>query len=221
VNTDPTWERRAVQPPTPEPEELLRLAAAGDAAACQHLLSSYRERLRRMVAVRMDSRIGARVDPSDVVQEALFEAYDKLPDYLTARPLPFYPWLRQIALDRITDLHRRHLHAQKRSVSREECPVLTLPEESVLELASRLVLSGSSPSQRVQREELRLRVRQALLALNERDREVLVLRYLEQMSMADIAALLGITEGAAKVRHLRALERIRSVMGEIAPEEKP
>jgi RNA polymerase sigma-70 factor (ECF subfamily) len=91
----------------------------------------------------------------------------------------------------------------------------------VLELASRLVLSGSSPSQRVQREEQRLRVRQALLALNERDREVLVLRYLEQMAMGEIAALLGITEGAAKVRHLRALERIRSVMGEIAPEEKP
>src|SRR5262245_12503996 len=105
---------RPVQAPTPEPEELLRLAAAGDAASCQHLLASYRERLRRMVAVRLDNRIGARVDPSDVVQEALFEAYDKLPEYLSARPLPFYPWLRQIALDRITDLHRRHLHAQKR-----------------------------------------------------------------------------------------------------------
>lgn len=210
-----------MQPPHAEPEELLRLAAAGDAAACQQLLASYRERLRRMVALRMDNRIGARVDASDVVQEALFEAYDRLPDYLEKRPLPFYPWLRQIALDRIIDLHRRHLHAEKRAVTREECPVQALPEESVLELASRLVVSGSSPSERIRREEVRLRVQQALMALKDRDREVLVLRYLEQMSMAEIAALLGITEGAAKVRHLRALERIRSVLGEIAPEESP
>ena len=60
------------------------------------------------------------------------------------------------------------------------------------------------------REELRDRVRAALARLSERDREVVVMRHLEQLSTAEVAAVLGISEGAVKVRLLRALERLRS-----------
>ncbi|HEV2949527.1 MAG TPA: sigma-70 family RNA polymerase sigma factor, partial [Gemmataceae bacterium] len=55
-------------------------------------------------------------------------------------------------------------------------------------------------------------VRGALDKLSERDREVLVLRYLEGLSTRETAAVLGIREGAAKVRHLRALERLRGLL---------
>ena len=72
-------------------EELLRRAGSGSRSALQLLLGGHRDRLRRMVSVRMDPRIAARVDPSDVVQEALAVASRKLPDYLRQRPLPFYP----------------------------------------------------------------------------------------------------------------------------------
>jgi RNA polymerase sigma-70 factor (ECF subfamily) len=201
-------------------DELVEQACGGDREARQQLLVRHRDRLRQMVALRMDRRLRARVDPSDVVQEALADAAQELSDYLRQRPLPFYPWLRQLAWDRLIELHRRHLHAQKRSVSREDPDFLALPEESAVQLAQRLLAPGSSPSERLLRDELRGRVQAALAQLSPRDREVLVLRHLEQLSTEETAAVLGITQGAVKTRHLRALERLRGLLGEDFAEEQ-
>jgi RNA polymerase sigma-70 factor (ECF subfamily) len=196
----------------PDTEELLRRAGRGDAAAREGLLARHRGRLRKMVAWRLDRRLAARVDPSDVVQEVLLEASGKLDRYLRERPLPFFAWLRVLAGEHLAALHRRHVRAQGRSVLREEPGVLDLPDESAAELAARLVDSSTSPTQRALRQELQQRVRRALDRLPERDREVLVLRNLEQLSVADTAQALGVSEGAAKVRHLRALERLRALL---------
>src|SRR5688500_12937185 len=117
----------------PDTEELIRSAAGGDRGARGALLQRHRDRLRRMVAVRMDRRLAARVDPSDLVQESLAEADRRLDAYLRERPLPFYPWLRRLALDRVAEAHRRHT-AGRRDVAREE-PLAGLPENSALELA--------------------------------------------------------------------------------------
>jgi RNA polymerase sigma-70 factor (ECF subfamily) len=197
----------------PETDALIERAEGGDARAGQQLLARHRKRLRRMVALRMDRRLAARVDPSDVVQDALLDAALKLPDFLRSRPLPFYPWLRQLAFDRLVELNRLHLRAQKRSISREEPGVLELPEDSAVELATKLVAAGSSPSQSLLREELRGRVQEALTRLPERDREVLVLRHLEQLSAAECAAALELTESGFKSRHVRALDRLRNLLG--------
>jgi RNA polymerase sigma-70 factor (ECF subfamily) len=89
-----------------------------------------------------------------------------------------------------------------------------LPDESALALVRRLVGSATSPSEHLLRQELRRRLRDALERLGERDREVLLLRYLEGLSTRETAAVLGITEGAVKVRHLRALERLRGLLGD-------
>jgi RNA polymerase sigma-70 factor, ECF subfamily len=85
-------------PPTDphETDRLLRDAARGDQAALRSLLERHRVRLRRMVALRLDSRLSARVDASDVVQEALLDAARKLAEYERERPLPFYPWLHRL-----------------------------------------------------------------------------------------------------------------------------
>jgi RNA polymerase sigma-70 factor (ECF subfamily) len=205
----------------PDTEELVERARDGDGAARQQLLVRHRKRLRQMVALRMDRRLIARVDPSDVVQEALADADQELSDYLRKRPLPFYPWLRQLAWERLIELHRRHLYAQKRSVRREEPDFLDLPDESAAQLAQRLLAPGSSPSERMLREERRGRVQGALAQLAPRDREVLVLRHLEQLSTNETAAVLGIKPGAVKTRHLRALERLRDLLGEDFAEERP
>src|SRR4051794_11198000 len=108
--------------PEPDTELLLDRAAGagGDADARNRLLQRHRDRLKRMVAVRSDPRLAARVDPSDVVQEALADAAGKLDGYLRDRPLPFYPWLRRLAAERLVALHRRHVQARRRSVTREE-----------------------------------------------------------------------------------------------------
>ena len=103
----------------PDTDELVTLAGDGDRGARSALLARHRDRLRRMVSVRMDPRLAARVDPSDVVQDALAEAARRLDAYLAAPPLPFYPWLRQLAADRVVDAHRQH-HAGRRAVGREE-----------------------------------------------------------------------------------------------------
>src|SRR5436305_2971842 len=112
----------------PDTDVLLDRAAAGDGDARRQLLDRHRRRLRRMIAVRLDRRLAARIDPSDVVQEALAAADQKLSAYLRQRPVPFYPWLRQLAWERLIELHRQHIYAQKRSVTREEAQDPALPD---------------------------------------------------------------------------------------------
>jgi RNA polymerase sigma-70 factor (ECF subfamily) len=198
-------------------EDLLARARNGDDSARQQLLVRHRDRLRKMVLVRLDRRLAARVDPSDVVQEALLDAAARLDDYMQAPTVPFYPWLRRLTWEHLVKAHHRHVTARKRSTAREEQPGLS--DESVSELAERLVASGTSPSGHLVREELRGRVRGGLAQLAETDREVLVMRYLEQLPMNDIACVLEISEAAVKMRHTRALRRLCGILGGDDPEQ--
>ena len=118
----------------------------------------------------------------------------------------------RLAWERIIQLHRRHLRTQKRAISREERLDLNLPDESAVQLADRLLASGTSPSPRLVRDEQGRRIREMLNRLSTTDREVLVMCYLEELSFAEIAAVLAISENAAKVRHFRAMERLRKVI---------
>jgi RNA polymerase sigma-70 factor (ECF subfamily) len=205
---------------TADTEHLLERAAAGDDAARDRLLQRFRRRLRRMVAVRFDLRLAARVDPSDVVQETLAEAAAQLDRYLQERPLPFYPWLRQLAQRRLIELHRRHVLAQRRTVIREQ-ELGGLPDRSAVALAERLFGRLSSPSAHLHRQERRDRVRAALAALPDKDREVLVLRILEGLPTRETAAVLGMSEVAVRSRQVRALERLKALLGPDLLEEAP
>ena len=204
-------------PEDPQTDALLAGARRGDRSAVGRLLARHRDRLRRMVAVRIDDRLSTRIDPSDVVQETMAVAADRLSDYLRDPPLPFYPWLRQIALNRLIDLHRRHILAGRRSVDREE--PLGLSDTSAVKLADRVLAGGTGPVKRLLRDELRARVRATLARLDPADREILVLRHLEQLSMAECTAVLGISEAAAKKRHVRAVRRLRHLLDDENPEE--
>ena len=205
----------------PDTDQLLEQVRRNDRDARGRLLQRHRGRLRALIALRMDPRLAARIDPSDVVQEALAEADRRLAAYIRTRPLPFYPWLRGLALERLAQLYRTHVRAQKRSVGREERSLPRFPDDSVRELAERLAGPGSSPSGRQRHADLRQRLRDALDRLAERDREVIVLRHLEQLSVRDIAAVLGISEGAVKVRHMRALQRLRQLVSDDGEQEQP
>ncbi len=81
-----------------------------------------------------------------------------------------------------------------------------------MQLVDRLVASGTSPSRRMLRNEIRERVREALQRLLPNDREVVILRHLEQLTLREIAAVLGITESAAQSRYRRAIERLHAVL---------
>lgn len=196
----------------PETESRLREAGAGDAAALRWLLDRHRDRLRRMIALRLDERLSPRLDASDLVQETLMDASRKLDTYLRDRPLPFYPWLHRLAIERLAQTHRHHLRALRREAGRERGA--PWPESSVLRLVDALAVSGPGPSEQLIRQEECLRIRRALEELSEQDREILVMRYLEHLDFGEIAAIQGITEGAARVRHFRALQRLAPMLGE-------
>jgi RNA polymerase sigma-70 factor, ECF subfamily len=202
-----------MSPDAADTDALLRSAGLGDEAAWTELLARHRDRLRRMVAVRIDRRLAARVDPSDVVQEALADAALGLSSYLRDRPLPFYPWLRQVAWLRLVQLYRHHVVAQRRSVDREVPAEPPIADASAHLLAAAcLAAEGSTPSRALIREELLDRVHAALARLDPRDREVLVMRHLEGMSSAEVGAVLLINEGAVRARLVRALKRLRGLL---------
>jgi RNA polymerase sigma-70 factor (ECF subfamily) len=200
-------------------EQVLRSAMNGDAQARAELLDLHRGRLRRMVAIRLDRRLAARVDASDIVQEAMRDAFERLPEYFADPQIAFYPWLRRIAWDRLMDVYRQHIAAEKRSVLKERAWIPDLNEESVVELAQSLVTNSQNPGQQALRAEMEERTLRALVALKPQDREILVLRYMEQLEVAEIASVLGISQTAVTSRHLRALQRLRRLMGDVSAEE--
>jgi RNA polymerase sigma-70 factor, ECF subfamily len=202
-------------------DDLLRSAAAGDTVAIESLLERHRKRLRRMIALRLDDRLTARVDASDVVQEALADAARKLADYARDRPLPFYPWLHRLAAERLAEVHRRHRRSKARSVAREEINAFAWPDSSALLIVDRLTANDPTPSHALIREERSRHVHAALQGLPPIDREILMMHYLEELNFPEIAAILDIGEGAAKMRHLRALRRIRALMATNGPEVSP
>ncbi|WP_435011127.1 sigma-70 family RNA polymerase sigma factor [Tundrisphaera lichenicola] len=195
----------------PDTTALLHTAVAGDQAALGRLLDRYRPSLRRMVAGRLDSRIAVRQDPSDILQEAFADAWHKLATYTRDRPIPFYPWLRRLAEEKILQARRKAL-AQCRTPRRERHEGRPTGSGSDWLLADRLISHDTSACGRIIREETHRQLLEALDRLSEADRQVLVLRYLGDLGFAEIASTLGITENAAKVRHFRALVRVREVM---------
>jgi RNA polymerase sigma-70 factor, ECF subfamily len=189
--------------------ELLEQARAGDAAALEELFTRHREQLRRAVALRLDRRLAARIDVSDVIQETYLEAARRLPEYVHCPDMPFGLWLRWLARERVLTLHRQHLFADKRAVGREVEP---LPIDSSAQFAAGLLGPGPSPSRAVAAIELAERLRIALQQLDDDERELLVGRHFEQLSNRELAQLLGISEAAANKRYIRALQRLRGVL---------
>src|SRR5262245_3690483 len=195
-------------------KETVDRAAAGDPAAWQDLVRAHRERLRRMVALRLDPRLRGRVDPSDIVQETFLDATSLLADYQRDRPLPFYLWLRQLAGTRLAKAHRQHLGTLCRDIRREGAvPGEAVPGVSSATLADHLVGREGRPSEAAVRAELRARLEVLLDGLDPLDREILALRHFEQLSNAESARVLGLTEAAASKRYVRALERLRARLG--------
>ncbi len=192
--------------------DLLVRAEQGQDRAREVLLERHRERLKRMVRLRMDCRLVRRIDPSDVVQDTLIVASEHFDKYLRERPVAFYPWLRRLAVQRLIDAQRRHLTSRRRSLRNEAGNLPELAPDASSPLLEWAVDSCSGPLTRVSRDELRRHVRRSIAELAEIDREVLMLRYLEQLSVRDVAQILEISEAAVKGRQLRALERLRNMI---------
>lgn len=195
-----------------ETREILNRVRDGKPAAADELFNRHREPVRRMIGLRLDPALAARVDASDIVQEVLVEANRRLADYLKNPVMPFHLWLRHLAKDHIIDAHRKHRLAQRRTVDRERPLQAKWPDRSSLDLAGDLIDRELTPASAALRQELQIRLKAVLEQMNDDDREVLLMRHFEQMSNQEVSETLGLSEAAAGMRHLRALRRLRDLL---------
>ena len=200
-------------PNAEEMTQLLERARNGDPSAVEALLARHREPLQHMVRSRLDPALHQRLDASDIVQDVMLEASQRLSDYLREPALPFHLWLRQMAHDHVIDAYRKHRKAQRRSLDREQSLApAAWSDQSSIELAACLRDPELTPASAAMREELQRRLHEMMDRMDAEDREILLMRHVEQLSNQQIAGLLGLTEAAASMRYLRALKKLRVLL---------
>jgi len=196
--------------------ELLEQARHGDAQALEAIFARYRDRLLRMVEIRLDVRLRACVDASDVIQESYLEVVRRLDDYLRNPTMPLFLWLRFLVGERLMILHRHHLGTQMRDARRHvSLYQKALPTASTTALAACLLGKRTSPFDAAVRAERAVRLQEAINTIDPIDREVLALRHFEQLTRAETAQVLGITEPAAAKRYVRALKRLKEILAKM------
>jgi RNA polymerase sigma-70 factor (ECF subfamily) len=213
--TPPDGRPDAAPPDGGQPQPTLVLldrARRGDGGAVNGLLERHRETIKRMIDRRMDRGVQRRVDASDIVQDVLLEANRRLGEYLSNPTMPFQLWLRHMARDRLIDAHRRHRVAASRSVDRE-VPLAADEDGSGAELAGIVADRELTPAAAATWHELERRFAAAVESLDEMDRQIVLLRHFEHLSTAEAAEVLGLSKPAAGMRYLRAMRRLRSLLG--------
>jgi RNA polymerase sigma-70 factor (ECF subfamily) len=197
--------------------DLIARARAGDREAVNAILTQHRDRLHRMVEMRLDRRLQGRLDASDVIQDAYVEVTERLDEFLRDPKLPLFLWLRLVVGERLMRLHRHHLGTQMRDAGREVSLYRgALPAASSAALAAQLLGRHTSPTQAAVRAERILRLQEALNALEPIDREILSLRHFEELTAAEAAQVLGIEEAAAAKRYFRALKRLKATLATLS-----
>ena len=199
-----------------EVDNLIAQARAGNQHALAQLFEQHQGRLARMVDLRMDRRVQARVAVSDVLQEAYVDLAQQLPNYAKDPKLPFFLWLRRITGQRLAKIHRQHLGQAKRNVSKEvPLDQRAVPGANSGIVARELVGRFTSAAGHAIREETRAKVQEVLEHMPANDREMIALRNVERLSNEEIASLLGLSGKAASMRYTRALLRLKDVLTEI------
>ena len=194
-------------------DALTRRLRDGDPTAAGELFSSCRDRLKRMVRLRLDRRLQGRLDPSDVLQEAFLDVQKKAESFAAKQDMPAYLWLRLVTAERLLILHRQHFGTKMRDAEQEVSLYRGgLPPASTHSLANLLLGRFTSPSAAAIRTERRVRLQGALDHMDPIDREVLALRHFEELTNSEVATVLGLSKTAASNRYIRALKRLKHIL---------
>jgi RNA polymerase sigma-70 factor, ECF subfamily len=195
-----------------DPVEMIRQSGA-DPQVLGRIWQHYRDRLRRVVRLRLDRRLQGRADPSDVLQEAFLDFQSRAAEYAQKPDMPFFLWLRFLTGQRLQLVHRHHLGTQMRDAGREvSLHRGAMPQATSVSLAAQLLGRFTSVTQAVQRAEMQRILQDAINELDPIDREILALRHFEELSNDETAQVLGIKPSAASNRHIRALKHLRDVL---------
>ena len=192
---------------------LVDQAAEGDESALASILNMHRERLRRMVVMRLNPLVRARLNPSDVLQESFMDARRRFPEYAENPKFSVYFWLRNIVSKRLGRLHRFHLDAEMRDAKREMSLDANLTNASSIYLATQLAASSTSIDRQLVQAEVQGKLQRALDDMEEKDREVIALRHFEELSTEETAEILNLTRSGVLKRYTRALRKLRDAIG--------
>lgn len=175
------------------------------------LFARHRDRLRRMVRLRLDRRLRGRFDSAAVLQQVYLDVGRRLGEYRAGPPRPFFLWLRDVAGERLEALHQQHL-GDRADAGRELALCRgAMPAVNSVALAAQL-LGDRAADPAAARADLLLRLEQALNGLDPLDREVLALCHFEELSNDEAAAVLGLDESATSHHYVRALKRLREIL---------
>lgn len=176
-------------------------------------LEAYREYLRLLARVQINARLSGKVDPSDIVQETLLKAHQARDRFHGRSEAELVAWLRKILANTLADALRRYT-AEARDVAME-CSLEVSLQQSSQRLEMWLASEQSSPSRQAERNELLVRLAEALAHLPEDQRRAVELRHLEGWSVEEVARHLGRSDASAAGLLRRGLKRLREVL---APE---
>jgi RNA polymerase sigma-70 factor (ECF subfamily) len=200
-------------PNEPEDRDLLVRLDGGDEQAMTELFTRHRERLRRMVRLRLDRRLKGRIDSSDVLQDAYLEVARRAREYVADPSMPPFLWLRFLTSQTLQSLHRHHLKVHMRDAGQEvSLRHRGAPQANSASLAEMLLGRLTSPTRAARRAEMQLKLQQMLNAMEPLDREILALRHFEELSNGEVALVLGVSKTAASNRYIRALERLKEML---------
>ena len=183
------------------------------------LATAYTEHRPRLLALaerRLNPILLKRMSPEDVVSETYAAAAKRLAYFAAHDDVPIYYKLRTILLQTIADIVRRNLQAEARDAYREVESAKCKGESEEASPFDSLAADVTSPVSRVDRSERHALLRGAIAALAENDRAIIELRHFDGMGNSECAAALGLTEKAASIRYVRALERLRQKLVEVS-----
>ena len=197
--------------------DLIRRASEGDQVALDQLFETHRDRLQRMIRLRIDRRIQGRLDSSDVLQEAYIDVFRNLKDYVNAPSTSFFIWLRNVVGLKLAEVHRRHLGTHKRDAKRDVSIYRgAMPAVNSVSMAAQLMVQLTTPSQVAVKTEMRLRLQEVLDSMDEVDREIIALRHFERLNSQETADVLQMSKSGASSRYIRAMKRLKEELSEFS-----
>ncbi|MGI9471654.1 MAG: sigma-70 family RNA polymerase sigma factor [Rubripirellula sp.] len=176
------------------------------------VVAQYEPYLRMLARTQMRKAFQAKVGASDMVQQAMLQAVQGLDGFRGSTEAEFRGWLRQILARHICHLDR-DMHRDKRDVRREQSMEQKLAQSS-MRLEGLLAGDGPTPSQNVVMGEHVLKMAEAVEHLPEAQREAIRLHYLEGMKLAEVAEVLGKTNGAVAGLLHRGMKTLRQELAD-------
>jgi RNA polymerase sigma-70 factor (ECF subfamily) len=173
-------------------------------------LERFRAYLRLLARLHLDERLRGKLDPSDLVQQTLLQAYSALGQFRGQTDAELTAWLRQILARNLATAVRAFARA-RRDVARERSLDEAIAESSA-RLEGWLAAEQSSPSECAQRNEQALRLAEALEQLPQAQREALVLQHWQGCSLAEVGQRLGRSPEAVAGLIKRGLKQLRELL---------